>query len=121
MRHQGQKKPPHKKIFGFSYWYFIITNYWYEPGFGLSKQLPWILEANELLLANKSLKLEKLLFSVVWEQYQRESLGHYFDFEAVVLYVLRWDLVSRWTSNNSDIALNRFNHLVDIEIKHLDL
>jgi len=26
MRHLGQKTPPVKKIFGFDYWYFIITN-----------------------------------------------------------------------------------------------
>lgn len=121
MRHQGQKKPPNINVTDFNYWYFIITKYWNEADFGLIKQLPWILEANELLLANKSLQLEKLLFAVVWEQYQRDSFGHYFDFEAVIIYVLRWDILSRWTCNNSKMAVNRFNHLVDIELKHLNL
>jgi hypothetical protein len=121
MRHQGQKQPPSKKIFGFNYWYFIISNYWHEPDFGLSKQLPWIPEANELLLANKSLQLEKLLFGVVWEHFQRQSFGHYFNFEAVIIYVLRWDIVSRWTSNNKEGAVNRFNDLVELELQGLDL
>jgi hypothetical protein len=118
MRSQGQKNPPNKKISGFDYWYFIMSKYWHEADFGLGKQLPWLVEANSLLLAKKSYQLEKLLFGVVWDHYRQQSLGHYFDFEAVIIYVLRWDIIYRWTHNNNDLAVKRFNDLVDKELQH---
>lgn len=121
MRHQGQKTPPAKKIFGFDYWYFIITKYWDEPDLGLSKQLPWLAEANELLITNQSFELEKFLFSVVWEHYHRQNFGHYFNFEAVIIYVLRWDIISRWNRNNKELAVKRFNNLVDIGLQNIEL
>jgi hypothetical protein len=116
MRHQGQKTPPTKKIFGFDYWYFIMTKYWHEPDFGLAKQLPWLPKVNELLVANKSLQLEKFLLGVVWDHYHQLSLGHYFNFEAVIIYVLRWDIIDRWTRYNKEIALQRFNDLINSEL-----
>jgi hypothetical protein len=117
MRHLGQKRAPEKKILGFDYWSFIFTKNWHEPDFGLSKQLPWLPEANQLLVANKSLQLEKYLFSVVWEHYHKLSLGHYFNFEAVIIYVLRWDIINRWTSYDNEIAVQRFDDLIDNEIQ----
>lgn len=121
MRHQGQSQPPKKNIFGFDYWYFIMNKYWHQPDLGLSKQIPWITLANELLINNKSLELEKLLFSVVWEHYRRQSFGHYFNFEAVIIYVLRWDIISRWTSNHGETALKRFDDLINKELQQLDV
>ncbi len=121
MRNLGQKTPPAKKIFGFDYWYFIMTKNWHLADFGLSKQLPWLPEANELLIANKPMKLERLLFSVVWEHYHRQSFGHYFNFEAVVIYVLRWDIVSRWSGNNKEMAVKRFNDLLDKQLLKIEL
>lgn len=117
MRHQGQKTAPTKKIFGFDYWYFMITKNWHEPDLGLRKQLPWIIEVNELLISNNSLQLEKFLFGVVWDHYRQLSLGHYFNFEAVIIYVLRWDIINRWTSYDKEIALQRFNDLINIELQ----
>ena len=121
MRNLGQKIPPDKKIFGFNYWYFIMSKYWHEPDFGLSKQVPWLLEANQLLQAKKSLQLEKLIFDVVWKHYERESLGHYFNFEAIIIYVLRWDIISRWSGNSKELAIKRFNNLVETGLQSIDI
>lgn len=118
MRHQGQKTAPVKKIFGFDYWYFMMSKNWHQPDLGLSKQLPWIAEVNALLVENKSLALEKFLFSVVWDHYRQLSLGHYFNFEAVIIYVLRWDIIDRWTRYNKQIALKHFNDLIDTELQN---
>ncbi len=118
MRHQGQKTAPDKGIFGFDYWYFIMTKYWHEPDLGLSKQLPWLPEVNALLTTNQSRDLEKYLFGVVWDHYRQLSLGHYFNFEAVIIYVLRWDIIYRWTRYNKEIAVQRFNDLIDTELQN---
>ncbi len=118
MRHQGQNTPPVKNIFGFDYWYFMMTKYWHEPDLGLGKQLSWVAEANKLLTENKNLQLEKFLFGVVWDHYQQLSLGHYFNFEAVIIYVLRWDIIDRWNSYDNEIAAQRFNDLIDAELQN---
>lgn len=121
MRKQGVKTPPTKQIFGFDYWYYMMTKYWHQPDLGLGHCLPWIEEANELLQSNQALALERLLFSVVWEHYHRQNFGHYFDFDAVVIYVLRWDIVSRWTSNDKALAVERFNGLLKSELQKIYL
>jgi hypothetical protein len=41
------------------------------------------------------------------------SEGHWFDFEAVVIYVLRWDLIARWIGQDGAAALRRFDGLVE--------
>jgi len=120
IRQKGLKQPPDKKILGFDSWHFYISNYWNEADFGLGKQCPWLIEANDYLLANQSLKLEKLLYKVVWEHYHRQNFGHYFNFEAVIIYVLRWDIVFRWSSNNKELAVNRFNQLVTEGLEQLE-
>lgn len=119
MRNQGLKQAPDKKLFGFDSWHFYISNYWHEADFGLSQQLPWVAKVNELLLAKQSFQLEQLLLNIVWEHYQRYSQGHYFDFEAVIIYVLRWDMISRWCGNDKTAAVDRFNRLLDIGMKNV--
>ena len=120
MRHLGQKEPPGKKIFGFDYGYFMMHKHWHQPDLGLAKQLPWLEQANQLLIDQKNLDLEKLLFGVVWDHYHQQSFGHYFNFEAVIIYVLRWDLVFRWTNYNQAQALERFDKLLSKTLEDQD-
>jgi len=121
MRHQGLKHAPTKEQLGFDYWNYYISNYWNEVDFGLGKQLPWLAQANEYLVTNQSLQLEKLLYKVVWEHYHRQNFAHYFDFEAVIIYVLRWDIVSRWIKKNNELAIKRFDSLVETGLQSIDL
>jgi hypothetical protein len=57
--------------------------------------------------------LERLLLGAVWSHLERLSDGHYLDFEAVVIYVLRWDMIARWTTYDGDEAVRRFDELVE--------
>ncbi|MBE9170732.1 DUF2764 family protein [Pleurocapsales cyanobacterium LEGE 06147] len=112
-RQRGDQEPPQGEVWGYGRWVSYIERHWREPGFRLEGVFRWVLEANRLLAAKESVALERLLFGTVWEQLNLLSEGHYFDFEAVVIYVLRWDLVDRWTRYNSEAAVKRFNKLVD--------
>jgi hypothetical protein len=78
---------------------------------------PWVLEANRLLNANDSLGLERLQFEVNWKMLEQLEAGHYFDFEAVVIYLMRWSLVDRWTRYDGGAAVKRFRTLVDSGIE----
>jgi hypothetical protein len=121
MRQAGMQSPPDKKILGFDFEYFFITHYWNEPDLGLGHKMPWLGQAQRLLQQGESYQLEKLMFSIVWDHYKRQSFGHYFNFEAVIIYVLRWDIVNRWSRNDQQAALARFNQLVDAGLKSVDL
>ncbi len=112
-RHRGETVPPVGQSWGVGHWVNSIERNWNEPGFGLDMMLPWVLEANRLLKANDSVALERLQFELTWEILNRFSFGHYFDFEAVVIYLMRWSLVDRWTRYDGEVAVQRFRQLVD--------
>lgn len=115
-RHAGMPAPEKDTFAGFGKWpYFVVKN-WHEPDFGVGHLVPWLSQAQELIAQNKIHALEKLLLNLVWQYYAREGSQHYFDFPAVVIYVLRWNVINRWTHYNTADAVRRFNRLVDAGI-----
>jgi len=99
-------------FYGFGDHLPMIRRNWQRPDFGLGYAQPWLKQAQQLMSENETMALDKLLLNLSWQYYARLSRGHYFDFPAVVLYVLRWDLIHRWVSYDQDRALLRFNELV---------
>lgn len=114
-RHRGESNPPIGQPWGIGRWVNFIERHWSEPGFHLEVMFPWVLEANRLLNTNDSVALERLQFEVNWQMLESVGAGqgHYFDFEAVVIYLMRWNLVDRWTRYNGEVAVERFRQLVD--------
>jgi len=51
------------------------------------------------------------LLEEVWKELGRAAQGHHFDFVAVVAYVLRWDMMERWTHHQPPKAEERFAEL----------
>lgn len=117
MRHAGFKPPPKHKFPGMGRWCDHIERNWDKNDFGIGHRLPWLMPAQQLLTQNKTYELEKLLLDLVWQYYAAECNQHYFDFPAVVIYVLRWDITNRWAHYHADEALKRFDELVEAELK----
>jgi hypothetical protein len=111
-RHAGISISPDEPFLGFGSHVQTIRRNWQKPDFGLGNTLPWIKQAQKFLAEDKPLDLDKLMLNINWTHYHRLSVGHYFDFPAVVLYVLRWYLINRWVSYDQDRALLRFNELI---------
>lgn len=111
-RHRGEPAP-RGRHWGFGRWLGWIARHWAEPDFALSGAFPWLEEANRLLDRGASVELERLLLDAVWSHLERVSDGHYLDFEAVVIYVLRWDMIARWTTYDGEEAVRRFDALVE--------
>lgn len=111
-RHAGETITAAEPFYGFGGHLPFIRRYWQKPDFGLGNTLPWLKQAQQLIAENKPLALDKLMLELNWKHYHRLSVGHYFDFPAVVLYVLRWYLINRWVSYDQDRALLRFNELI---------
>jgi hypothetical protein len=112
-RKRGDDAPPANVPWGYSRWLDHIARHWREPAFGLTREFPWLPEANRLLDAEDSVALERVLLGANWAWLGQASMGHDFDFEAVVIYVLRWNVIDRWTSYSGDAARDRFHTLVD--------
>jgi hypothetical protein len=111
-RERGEKQPPGNNNWGFGRWLPTILRNWQDPDFGLLRVYPWIPEARALLERDESLALERLLMQQTWADLNRRAEGHEFDFEAVLIYIQRWDMVARWTSYKAQHACARFEHMV---------
>ncbi|WP_210396487.1 DUF2764 family protein [Motiliproteus sediminis] len=112
-RRLGLAPPDSSTRWGVGRWTEQIIANWQSPAFGLEFCFPFAQELHELLAKDQSLEAEKLLMGELWTRLTRLQDDHYFDFEAVALYVMRWHLVERWTHHERDAAIERFDHLVD--------
>ncbi|MDX1743753.1 MAG: hypothetical protein R3186_09165 [Ruegeria sp.] len=109
LRNKGGSPP--SGSFGVGRWSRHIPANWSDPTFKLDGPMPWLKEAKQLLDSNDPLGLERLLLSVSHKQLKRHAARHYFDFEAVAIYVLIWNIFDRWAQSNAQDAAKRFEHL----------
>ena len=77
---------------------------------------PWVLEADRRLRDGDALGVDRLFMEYSWHELGRLGAGHYFDFEAVAIYVLRWDLIDRWTHYDAESARKRIVALADASL-----
>jgi hypothetical protein len=112
-RHAGAPAPEKGEKWGFGPWTRTIAKSWNRRDFGLGGALPSIEEFAGLVEREDAVELEKKLLLYMWRYLSRKAEGHYFDFEAVALYVLRWDLLRRWTSQDPVAARERFDELME--------
>ncbi|WP_034474146.1 hypothetical protein [Aestuariibacter salexigens] len=118
LKHVNSGEPP-LSAWGFSRWCRHIESHWNEPGFALVHVFPWVSEAQHFIINNQPLKLEKLLLQQAYNSLVRHGGQHHFDFEAVVIYVLKWNIINRQVKYNSMAAERRFTHLITQGIAHL--
>jgi len=112
-RRHGEAQPPSGEIWGFGEWVGMIERNWSAPTFQMEAIFPWLRQAHDLLEKDDLIGFEKLQFSVVWAMLNRLAAGHEFDFEALIIYLTRWSLVSRWSCYKGEAAVARFRELVD--------
>ena len=112
-RHAGQDAPPAGEDWGYGRYVKRIRANWREPGFGLERTLKWLMPVKERLDNDDAPGVERILLEIAWRGADRLSGGHDFDFEAVVLYVVRWILLDRWTRYDAEAAAARFDQLVN--------
>lgn len=96
--------------------YACIRRNWNTPTLGLNSIFPWIIDAVECLDKKMHRRLEEILLGAIWRKLDELGAQHSFDFEAVVIYLLRWSLVARWTTYNSEVAVTRFGELTELAL-----
>lgn len=106
-RKMGLGPPP-----GVEPWSGYIARNWKHPDFRLGARFPWIGELDRILNGDSPLESERTLHNVSWETWKRLGERYHFSFEAVILYLVRWEIVYRWISRDAAAGRERFEHLV---------
>lgn len=89
-----------------------ILMHWHDPAFGLGHVFGWLNEAVRLLRNGNTLMLDRLLMHESWRRLQRVEDCHNFGFDAVALYVMRWNILDRLYRQREDAAVIRFKSMV---------
>lgn len=89
-----------------------IRRNWNDPTFGLGRRFPWIERFSEQMLAGETAAAERTLFEFSWRKWSRMAAEYTFSFEAIPLYVARWEIVDRWTSRDLDTGKQRFEQMM---------
>lgn len=119
IRAQGMDAPSHVQ-WGFGRWIQHISRNWHESSFALEHLYPWLPKAQQLIEQNDPEPLERLILEKAFTQLQRFSIQHYFDFEAVVIYVLKWNIIDRSVRYNTEAAKRRFMAIVSAAEDNFD-
>lgn len=93
-------------------WASHIRRNWGLPEFGLGARHPWIARFRQFIEDSDVMEAERLLSSVAWTRWCRTAACHTFSFEAVILYLARWEIIDRWTSRDASRGRLRFEQLV---------
>ena len=109
----GQEIAPDDRSWGYGPYTPHIERNWNQPGFKLKGVFPWITKAEKLMQNDSVLELEKLMLKISFDMVSKIGAGHYFDFEAVVVYVIKWDILKRWLRYDSKLAVERFHEMTE--------
>ncbi len=88
-----------------------IRRNWNDPTFGLGRRFRWIEPFSGHMLAGEADQAGRVLFEYSWRTWSLMAAEYTFSFEAVTLYLARWEIVDRWTSRNSETGKERFEQL----------
>ncbi len=111
-RMRGDSAPEDTR-WGFGRWVSHINRNWNETHFALETVFPWLPQAKALLEQKDAEGMERFILEHTFKQLQRCANQHYFDIEAVIIYVLKWNIIDRGIRYNSEAAKNRFTELVE--------
>jgi hypothetical protein len=82
---------------GIGRWFEHIRYNFNQPDFKLGQVFPWIPEAERLLAQGDLLTLyRQYVLGATWTYLKKRAEDYYFSFEAVVLYIARWDIMRQW-------------------------
>jgi Protein of unknown function (DUF2764) len=98
---------------GVGQWFDHIRRNFNQPDFKLGQVFPWIPEAERLLAQGDLLTLyRQYVLGATWTYLKKRAEDYYFSFEAVVLYIARWDMIRRWQQLQAERGRTIFETLV---------
>ena len=116
LRSMGQANPP-KGAWGYGRFVQTIERSWQQRDFGLGHVYPWLKEAADAMAEDDTPTVERLVIEACLTDLNRLGHAHEFDFEAVVIYVLKLNLIKRAAMKNTEGALLAFDTLKSSALK----
>jgi hypothetical protein len=97
---------------GVGQWFEHIRRYFNQPDFRLGHVFPWILPFEQLLEQGDVLNLYRQVLGVTWAYLKKRAEDYDFTFEAVVLYLARWEIIRHWQQLQAERGRAVFEALV---------
>lgn len=98
---------------GIGQWFDHIRRHFNQPDFKLGQVFPGIPEAERLLAQGELLTLYRsYVLGATWTYLKKRAEDYSFSFEAVVLYIARWDIMRRWQQLQAERGRAIFETLV---------
>ena len=108
-RRHGLGPPP----VGMSRWFEHIRRHFNQPDFALGHVHPWLVPFEQSLERGEVLTLYKKQLGELWARLRKSSQEYdTFSFEAVVLYIARWDIIRHWVQLQPERGRAVFETLV---------
>ena len=97
---------------GFGQWFDHIRRHFNQPDFRLGHVFPWILPFAHMLEQGDVLNLYRRVLGESWAYLKKRAEDYVFSFEAVVLYIARWDIIRHWQQLQAERGRAIFEALV---------
>jgi len=90
-----------------------VRKHWLDPNFNLGVRYRWVEAFRNALEAGDMREAQRAVFNERWDDWTRIAEKQTFAFEAIIAYLVRWEIIDRWTSQNVDAGKARFNQLIE--------
>lgn len=97
---------------GVGQWVEHIKRNYSEPEFNLAGHYSWIGQLDQFLATGNAMGAQRLLFGTNYRQWSRMAERYTFSFEAILLYLARWEIIDRWTSRDAEAGQKRFESIL---------
>ena len=97
---------------GFGQWVDHIRRHFNQPDFRLGHVYPGIIRFEQLLEQGDVLNLYRHMLGALWTYVRKRAEDYVFSFEAVVLYITRWELMRQWQQLQAERGRVVFEALV---------
>jgi len=90
-----------------------VRKHWPELNFGLGVRYRWVEAFTRCYDAGDMREAQRVVFNERWNDWTRIAERYTFSFEAIIVYLVRWEIVDRWTSQNAEAGKARFAKLIE--------
>jgi hypothetical protein len=122
LRKTESKPPANPQACWSTQWNTRLIKNWDMPDFGLKSIYPWLTVVSSKLSSQDRAPskgdtgqafVEDSLLTLIWKHLDSIEARHFYDFEALIIYLMRWNIVNYWSQFNEKIASDRIRELAD--------
>ncbi|MDP1562136.1 MAG: DUF2764 family protein [Pirellulaceae bacterium] len=97
---------------GVGQWVDKIRRDFQHPQFQLQTLYPWIGRFDQLMGEGQALEAQRIVFEFNYRELEELAPNDMFSFEAILIYLVRWEIIDRWTSLDEAAGKTRFETMI---------